>query len=186
MYLYSDIYMYILMFSESLNTSSANTMLKFLEEPEENILGFFITNNKENIIDTIKSRCQIIMDYYDDATIQKVPKVWESIAINYIKELETVFDETLLYNKNVILPLIHDKKECFYFFQSIFNIYSVLYNKKVKDVDFPEEYEVLEFLLKKEEYYLLKQLQYLSKLLEELNFNLNINLLLDRFVLESR
>ena len=41
--------------AEKLNGSSANAMLKFVEEPTEGILGFFITNNKDVIIPTIKN-----------------------------------------------------------------------------------------------------------------------------------
>ena len=63
--IYSKFNMYLIMNAEKLNLSSANTLLKFLEEPETGILGFFLTNNKENIIDTIKSRCQIITCFYD-------------------------------------------------------------------------------------------------------------------------
>jgi len=183
---FSKYNMYVLLNAESLNSSSANTMLKFLEEPEENILGFFITNNKENIIDTIKSRCQIVLDYYDGVVSFSIPKVWQSIAVNYIKEYECVHDETLLYNKNVILPLLHDKKECFFFFQSIFQIYEELFCCKVKNISINEDYRSLEFLLKKESSYFLQQMQYVSKLLDDMNYNLNTQMLLDRFVLESR
>ena len=48
---------YIINDAEKFNASSANTMLKFIEEPEKNIIGFLITNNRENVISTIKSRC---------------------------------------------------------------------------------------------------------------------------------
>ena len=44
--IFSKYNMYIIKNAELLNASSANTMLKFIEEPEENILAFFLTNNK--------------------------------------------------------------------------------------------------------------------------------------------
>ena len=37
--------MYVIREADRFNSSSANTLLKFLEEPEDNILGIFITNN---------------------------------------------------------------------------------------------------------------------------------------------
>lgn len=183
---FSKYNMYVLLNAETLNSSSANTMLKFLEEPEENILGFFITNNKENIIDTIKSRCQIVLDYYEGTSLFSVPKVWQSIAINYIKEFECVHEETLLYNKNVILPLLQEKKDCFYFFQCIFQIYEALFQSKISNKSLQEEYLSLEFLLKKDENYFFQQMKYLVCLMNDMNYNLNIQMLLDRFVLESR
>ena len=36
---------YIILEAEKLNDSAANTMLKFLEEPEDDIIAFLITNN---------------------------------------------------------------------------------------------------------------------------------------------
>jgi len=47
--IYSKYNIYAILNSEKLNSSSANTLLKFIEEPERGIIGFFITNNKENI-----------------------------------------------------------------------------------------------------------------------------------------
>jgi len=183
---FSKFNMYIIMNAECLNSSSANTMLKFLEEPEDNILGFFITNNKENIIDTIKSRCQIVMDYYEGVRSFTIPKIWESIAINYVKEYESVHDEAILYNKNVILPLVHDKRECLFLFQSIYQVYEALLDAKINGSELLEIYSPLSFLLKYDSDYFLNQLTYLSSLLDDLNYNLNINLLVDRFILESR
>jgi len=178
--------MYILLNSETLNSSSANTMLKFLEEPEDNILGFFITNNRENIIHTIKSRCQILIDYYEESSKSIIPMVWQTLAVNYVKEYETIHDETLLYNKDVILPLLHDKKECFYFFESIFQIYQAFFQCKIFSKSLSSQYESLNFLMKKDAKYFFLQMNYLAKLLDDMNYNLNTTLLLDRFVLESR
>ena len=61
---------YIVHDCDHLNDSSANTILKFLEEPNDNIIGFFITNNKMNVISTIRSRCQNFSMSYED--IKKV------------------------------------------------------------------------------------------------------------------
>ena len=51
---------YIIKNAEKLNPASANTILKFLEEPEENIIAFLITDNRYHVLDTIISRCQIL------------------------------------------------------------------------------------------------------------------------------
>ena len=48
--IYSKYNVYIIKNAEKLNSSSANAMLKFVEEPTAGILGFFITNNKDVII----------------------------------------------------------------------------------------------------------------------------------------
>lgn len=51
---------YVINGADKLNQSSANTILKFLEEPPENIIAILITDNKYNVIDTIVSRCQCL------------------------------------------------------------------------------------------------------------------------------
>ena len=51
---------YIIKDAEKMNLFSANTMLKFLEEPEDDIIAFLVTKNRYLIIETILSRCQLI------------------------------------------------------------------------------------------------------------------------------
>lgn len=51
---------YIIKECEKFNKSSANTILKFLEEPSSNIIGILLTNNRYKVIETIVSRCQNI------------------------------------------------------------------------------------------------------------------------------
>ncbi len=51
---------YIIDKAENLNDSSANTILKFLEEPQSNIIAILLTNNRYQVLDTIVSRCQIL------------------------------------------------------------------------------------------------------------------------------
>lgn len=58
--LYNNKKIYIIYSAEKLNNYSANTILKFLEEPEDNIIAFLLTDNRFNILDTIISRCQIL------------------------------------------------------------------------------------------------------------------------------
>ena len=50
----------IIWHAEKLNTSAANKLLKLIEEPEQKTLFILITPDQEQIINTIRSRCQII------------------------------------------------------------------------------------------------------------------------------
>lgn len=56
----SNYRIYIIKNAEKLNTSAANSILKFLEEPELNIIAILMTDNLYQMLDTIISRCQII------------------------------------------------------------------------------------------------------------------------------
>lgn len=51
---------YIIKEADKLNDSSGNTILKFLEEPEDDIVAILVTTNRYKVIDTILSRCQVL------------------------------------------------------------------------------------------------------------------------------
>ncbi|KGR89170.1 DNA polymerase III subunit delta' [Ureibacillus massiliensis 4400831 = CIP 108448 = CCUG 49529] len=51
---------YIIHHADRLNTSSSNTLLKFLEEPEGEVTAILLTENYQSILPTIQSRCQHI------------------------------------------------------------------------------------------------------------------------------
>lgn len=46
--------------AEKMNTSASNKLLKLIEEPPNNTVFILITEDEEQIINTIKSRCQIL------------------------------------------------------------------------------------------------------------------------------
>lgn len=174
---------YIILNAEKFNSSSANTILKFLEEPEEGILGFFISNNEENMIDTIKSRCQIVSVFYDNIE-EKISL--DQIAIRYLKEVHESKDFSLIVNRDFFLELDFKKDLYQLFFQSIFQIYYEFYQISLGQKSLEEKYNILKFLLENNSKFFLKQLNLVKQLEEELSYNVNINLLLDRFVLETR
>ena len=43
-----------------MNTAAANKLLKLIEEPPEKTIFLLITENEDQIINTIKSRCQAL------------------------------------------------------------------------------------------------------------------------------
>ena len=66
----SDRKFYIIHDAKDISETSENAMLKTLEEPPEFVSIFLVTSNANTLLDTIKSRCQIIKDiaafYYKD------------------------------------------------------------------------------------------------------------------------
>ena len=51
---------YIINDAENMNSTCANKLLKFIEEPYEDIYAILLTTNKDAILQTIRSRCQLI------------------------------------------------------------------------------------------------------------------------------
>lgn len=51
---------YIIKEADKMNLSASNSLLKFIEEPEIGIYGILITTNRKQLLDTILSRCILI------------------------------------------------------------------------------------------------------------------------------
>lgn len=174
---FSKYNIYVISFAEKLNSSSANTMLKFIEEPEEKTIGFFLTENKENIIDTIRSRCQIIFQYYENKKNNLAIDKLELIK-DFINNIELDNKYALLYNKNIFLEKNYNREEIVDIFKYIFNVY-----EKV----FLEEYDdTYSILYQQDKRKIENKLRIINRVIDDLNMNGNINLILDTFVIEMR
>jgi DNA polymerase-3 subunit delta' len=51
---------YVIEQADRMNNSSANALLKFLEEPEANVTAILLTERLNAIVSTIRSRCQLL------------------------------------------------------------------------------------------------------------------------------
>ena len=57
---YGTYQIYIIHHAEMLNLNSANTILKFLEEPENNIIAVLLSTHRYKVLPTILSRCTVM------------------------------------------------------------------------------------------------------------------------------
>jgi len=97
----------IVWMADKLNIAASNKLLKLLEEPPEKTIFILISENEEDIIQTIRSRCQIVhFNGLSEQTIadglisreQIEPKLAQKIAHqaqgNYSKALHLLFDDS--------------------------------------------------------------------------------------------
>ena len=173
--IYSKYHMYIVKNPEVLNTFSANALLKFLEEPEDNIIGFYITTNRIGVLPTIRSRCQELTAFYDE-------------SFNYLKNIDKVQNflngiyknrEAILYIKEIGLKLFEERQDWIDFFTDMIYLLNDFYRTKSND------YDILllkEFSSEK----IIKMILLLETVLKYLLSNGNIELILDKFVIEMR
>lgn len=166
---------YIINDAEKFNASSANTILKFLEEPEDKIIGFLITNSKENVINTIKSRCEIIKAYYKNSSSVVIDQELKTLATQYIYNLEIERKKSIVYNKKIV-DLKYEKDKYIILFKYILDIYIGLLNGNYRD-DLLKD-------IKLNNLEIIKRINLVNETIDKLNYNVNINLLLDNFVLE--
>ena len=93
---------YIIKNSDKMNQYASNTLLKFLEEPNDNIIGILLTNNKFKLLPTIVSRCQYLSlrDYYnvskdDNSIYELISFIFNknSLFLNYDYIINSLFND---------------------------------------------------------------------------------------------
>lgn len=159
---YSKKNIYVIKQAEKLNDSSGNTILKFLEEPEPNIIGFLITENMDKLLPTITSRCQVFND--NVVLDREESNDIKNLALKYQDSLENSGMDIMLQNK-IIADQIKEKDLAALFFKTILNKYL-------------EDYSDNPGIGKK------KKIQIIRETLENISYNVNIELLLDKYVIE--
>jgi hypothetical protein len=84
---------YIIKEADKLNMSSANKILKFLEEPSPGIIGFLITNNPSGILPTIRSRCTLFNFNYEFSNMLSILDITEDVFDKYYTDaMQIVFN----------------------------------------------------------------------------------------------
>ena len=74
----------IIWMAEKLNTSAANKLLKIIEEPPKNTVFILVAENEEHIINTIRSRCQVL--HFPNLSEQQIAEAL--ISRNAVSETE--------------------------------------------------------------------------------------------------
>lgn len=93
------IMIYVIHLVENMTPEAINSILKFLEEPGKNIYAFLTTNNENNVLPTIISRCQVLRLKLVDC--QKIINNAVVLGVNQDDaELLSYFynDENLIYD----------------------------------------------------------------------------------------
>lgn len=177
---YNGLRIYVIKNAENLNKSAANTMLKFLEEPEPNIIALLVTENITKVLETIVSRCQyIVLDSnseVDEIIDTNVLNLFELLELNGCKATFELFDIINKYeDRNEIRKLFIDllmlyEKFLFYKlninttndqFQNLFDNFDK--NNKIEDIK--------------------KKIVSLMLAVDSLEYNVNIKLLVDKLLL---
>ena len=152
---------YFIINAELMNISAFNKLLKVLEEPSENVIGFLITENENAIIPTIKSRCKRFNEMYEDNEQQDFTNIINKFnEIKKMKYLEIINfkNELLKFDKNQITSILKEYKN------KILNEQNQIDNLK----DLANIYKILDNIIS-----LIKS-------------NVNIELCLDKMIVEMR
>ena len=167
---------YIIKEADRFNTSSANAILKFLEEPEDNIIGFFITNNRENVISTIRSRCQVYACMYTEDIVD----IDEDVLLNVKLYLNSIYknNEDILYNRTNAISFYKERRDWEIFFNNMLFYFKAFIEGKRSDS--------IAFLDNVSNDIIIKSILLIEEVLKRIRSNGNIDLILDKFVIEMR
>lgn len=201
---------YIIKDCDKMNKQASNCLLKFLEEPNPGIIAILVTNNFSKLLTTIISRCQVIR--LNNIITLKSNSALENLALintdnkdDFLEFLNNeqmfkIIDDTLYFidyfEENGLDVLIYMKKMWYNKFQTkedarlavmlMVCFYYDLLNYKVNN----DKYffcDKLEFIEKCANMNsiesILQKIDVVNYGYEMINYNLNMNLLLDDIVI---
>ena len=105
---------YFILNTELMNLSSFNKLLKILEEPSDNVIGFLLTENQNLIIPTIKSRCKKFINMYEvdkPSEYTEILNILKNIKIISYSEIIQLKKQILNNDKNTIINILTDFKK---------------------------------------------------------------------------
>lgn len=169
---------YVIYGIERLKNDISNKLLKFIEEPENDIYGLIMTENIDLVLPTIISRCQLLTFSFDVS--------YDKEIIGNMKEFLKCFINnkinTIAYYDNYFGIYEGDRGkyiECF----SIIELLLSTYLNKYYDLEIDDEFYLRE-LSTIDVNKIIKMLEITTNLKKLINNNINLNLLLDRYIIE--
>lgn len=202
---------YIINHADRLNTQAANSILKFLEEPEPNIVAILVTDNQYSLLDTIVSRCQVISlkeNKFLSDDMSKIEKIANHL-FNNAEDIKTFLEDNksseiidkviefifyyeknkmdiLLFTEKLWHSFIHDKEGIYQALTIIILYYKDILNFKLKNkIVFFVEDEKFSFIEKNNTISkICDKINIILKQREKLKFNVNAMLFIDKLILE--
>ena len=195
---------YIIKNCEKLTAASSNSILKFLEEPADDIVAILLTDNISYVLPTIKSRCQVInfnrikkdknentydlfynLLIFDNSDPDDMNKKIDA-AVNFIENIETKGINEFIYIKN-IWDVIKNQQEYNIFVSIMIYFYmDVLYSKIGKEIKYMYNFTDIVDLVKSKNTLndIINRIYVLEQAKLEGTNNVNNKLLLDKIIIE--
>lgn len=196
---------YIIKEADKLNKQSANSILKFLEEPEEGIIAILITDNLYQVLETIRSRCQIIslkevkkqisvkttlnalnlvLFENNDTTEDEQEKI--NKIINFVNYYEKHHLDTIIYMQKLWHDYIKTKDELLISFDIMLLYYKDILNylmERPLEIFFDEKQSIAEIAQGNTINTICQKLSILTEFKDKIKYNANTNLLMDKLII---
>ena len=197
---------YIINEADKMNIQTSNSILKFLEEPVDDIIAILLVNNINLVLPTIISRCQVIRfnkkDYadscienfyylfsnskYDKISFEEASDIINNILL-FSCFLEKNGFDSIIYSKKNWHNVFKDREMCIMGIELLINLYMdcirhiadlgvCFFKDRVNIVDEIISYNNLANLTKK--------IGVLIETKNNLKRNLNVNLVIDKMIID--
>ncbi len=183
---------YIINQADLLNKTSANMMLKFIEEPSSQTIAIFTTTNFSKVWNTIVSRCQVI----------KLNNNIKNTGFDYVKEITNFSEEQINYVMDFMLLIENNPSKAIIEIDNYINFFStkdeiaksitimlLLYKdifnyKETNNMQyFNDETGIKNVANKLNIKTITNKISFILKNLEKIEYNVNILLFIDNFVI---
>ena len=179
---------YIIKDCEKMRPEAANSMLKFLEEPESGIIAILMTNNINNVLSTIISRCKVVKLNNLLEDVDNANEELDDLAIRFVSNLENRGIDLIIDVKDIWFSLIgaKDRDKMVLVFDKMIDIYYDMMkikngNNNIKCIKWIDEINSISFRNSLED--ILNKINILVEYKDSIKFNVNSNLLMDSIVI---
>lgn len=178
---------YIIKDVDKMRLEAANSMLKFLEEPDNNIIAILSTNNYNNVLSTIISRCQSInlnknadlerTSDLDEFVLNFISIVNDEGIYAFLKEKELWTNYIQSKDREKIIELLDIMIDMYYDVLKLKNNFNKIkfggYVDKLSRISNKNSFENIVDII-----------DYLILTKDSVKFNVNINLLVDSLIIK--
>lgn len=197
---------YIINEAEKMNVQTANSILKFLEEPVDDIVAILLVNNINLVLPTIISRCQVIKlnkkkyaltsleNFFYLFSNSKYGKISSDEAndiisnvINFASFMENNGLDSIIYSKKIWHNVFKDREASIMAMELLINFYmDVIRYKAGVEVNFyKDNLDIINDISSYNDLDKLgKKIDILIEAKNNLKRNLNINLLIDKLIID--
>lgn len=184
---YGNKLIYVIHDAEKMRPEAANSMLKFLEEPNSSIIAILLTNNFNNMMPTIVSRCQNVKLNNNNCEIEDNKLL--DMSFKFLYAIETNGIDCICNEKDLWFSYVDSKNrdDVILVIDNMINLYYDML-KLFTDVNSVLKYELYRDSLinlskDNDMNSIIEKIIFLIDVKDSVRFNVNINLLVDSIIL---
>ena len=177
---------YIIIGAEKLNDSASNKLLKFIEEPEEDIIAILVTDNKNNVITTIVSRCQLLRFIINEDKFSSYDDEYINSIFGFINNIEDNKEKAIAYQNMFDIKKLSDRNYLQDFLNCILYVYDdVIQFKLTNKVNYFNNYidEIEKISYKNDIKSIRVKVNAINTCLARIKYNPNVKLLIDKLII---